>query len=525
MDCLRLLFAMRYDFAPGSTVDLAQLSEEQLDRQLWYAVETRQTQLVQDCLRRGANPNVTDLERGQTAFQLSRFGLDLIRCLLIEAGAVDREIPTLLGWAVGTGRVHTVKAVLSQGAAINAVEPQGTALQLAAQLGYCEIVELLLSRGAALELGTAIGTPLLEAIARGHWAIAQRLLQAGADPNHAPTLGHLPLAMAVNMGAHSMVKTLLQAGADPYRRDFSGQSPYAWAMVREDASLGLILAESRPGARPDAQGLNAGGHDAEGHDAGGHDAGGHGDSLGTGFRVGLRAAIATGDLSQVRAALEAEQERCDGAIDWSTWAGQGNHPLVEAATQGQLGIVRVLLQSGADVNSRNDRDETALMRAAAQLHGAMVELLLSEGAAVNLLSQDRDCALALAAGATHWQLFQPSATPSAYPVRQGEQGLEQLRPAPAADVLAIAQQLVEHGADPNLPNTSTTPLMEAVRYGQRDLVLGLLALGAQPDAPAYDGQTALDLAHIYSRPEFLELLLNIQALQFQTLQSQDLLKV
>lgn len=70
--------------------------------------------------------------------------------------------------------------------------------------------------------------------------------------------------------------------------------------------------------------------------------------------------------------------------------------LMGAAISGKVGVVRILIEAGADVNARDADGLTPLMAAVVQDHAAIVELLLKRGAEVNARDGRGRTALALA---------------------------------------------------------------------------------------------------------------------------------
>ncbi|KAJ1474200.1 ankyrin repeat-containing domain protein, partial [Baffinella frigidus] len=64
--------------------------------------------------------------------------------------------------------------------------------------------------------------------------------------------------------------------------------------------------------------------------------------------------------------------------------------LHEAAEMGDIGIVQMLLDKGANVNLRSNDSYTPLHRAVLQGHGYMVWLLLDRGAQVDPRTKDGD---------------------------------------------------------------------------------------------------------------------------------------
>jgi uncharacterized protein len=131
-----------------------------------------------------------------------------------------------------------------------------------------------------------------------------------------------------------------------------------------------------------------------------------------------------------------------------------------AARGGQVGVVKLFLEKGVDVNARNKRRETALIVAAARGHADVVKLLLDNGANINAKDESGRCALKHAV----WL--------------QGH-----------AEVVKV---LLDRGADVNAGNR--TVLIHAAQRGHFEIVKLLLERGADVNAMNSRGQTALSLA-------------------------------
>lgn len=153
----------------------------------------------------------------------------------------------------------------------------------------------------------------------------------------------------------------------------------------------------------------------------------------------------------------------------------GDTPLVVAAWRGNLQIVKLLVEHGADVNAgRETGGRTPLLEAAGQGHAEVVEFLIAKGADVNA----RGMGLTPLLAASSWG---------------------RLAFATTGDKARTIRILLANGADVNLQDeswlkTGRTPLMFAVLKGDAALVQALLACGARLDLKDKEGQTALSLA-------------------------------
>lgn len=195
----------------------------------------------------------------------------------------------------------------------------------------------------------------------------------------------------------------------------------------------------------------------------------------------------------------------------------GETPLMMAARSGSLKAVKLLLDSGASVNTKDARrEQTPLMWAVAEHHVDVVQELLQHGADVKARSKggytpllfaaqqgDQEVArVLLAAGADINETASDGSSVLLVATMSGLQLTEDSDPAARRNLAgrvppheSLAVFLLDKGANPNLADTAgATPLLAAARYARLDLVKVLLAHGANPNS-AYtkNPRNALDL--------------------------------
>jgi ankyrin repeat protein len=265
----------------------------------------------------------------------------------------------------------------------------------------------------------------------------------------------------------------------------------------------------------------------------------------------LVAAIKAGDADDVSALL------ADGAY-FDSMDGPDHVLLPIAAKEGQLAIVQLLLDAGADVNSTMDgrapdrefSEAPALLHAAAWGHLDVVELLLANGAKPNeaeasfgevplhyaahynhadivnalldngaavdvrrqgdgttpfhwaIINNSIEAAEALIDGGAHVNLVEEQA---------GLSPLILLFSSTQVNVNDTIRLLLDAGADVNIASEwGTTPLMYAESSpapGRAERVRWLLEAGADPDAQDMGGNTALHFAAKWGYKDVMELLI------------------
>ena len=159
--------------------------------------------------------------------------------------------------------------------------------------------------------------------------------------------------------------------------------------------------------------------------------------------------------------------------------------LLAAARDGQVEVVRSLLEEGADANAARGDGLTALHLAAGGGHAAVADALAAAGAAVEAGTRiGRYTPLHLAArgghGAVVLRLLEAGADPNAATTNTGVTALHLA--ARAIDGGSVVATLLDHGADPNARETSAgqTPLIFAAAANRAAAVTALLGAGADP---------------------------------------------
>jgi len=326
---------------------------------------------------------------------------------LLDAGADPntsmRGGETVLMTAARTGKVAPVKKLIAAGADLDAKEWKGqTALMWAAADGHVDVVDALLRAGADFTTPLDSGfTPFFFAIRQGHADVMFRLLEAGIDVNDpilppkpapkTPRKGMTPLVLAVENGHFQLALSLLEAGADPNDDRAGYTSLHAIVSVRKPirgdgdpppigsgalSSLDLVQALVSYGA--DVNALHGKQNAPNGR-------------LNRTGATPLLLAAESGDVPLLRLLVELGADPLFPNVDQCT-------PLLAAAGVGVLSngdetagteeeaieTVRFLMQHGADLNAVDNDGKTAMHGAAFKSWVKMVQFLADNGAEIEI---------------------------------------------------------------------------------------------------------------------------------------------
>jgi ankyrin repeat protein len=514
---------------------------------LHFSVINRSTELVRLMLEKGADPN-SEPEwppTQRTPLQLAALqGKRDVCDVLLSAGAdVNRGPVTPLLLAAAAGGPEIAELLLERGAALD--------IWSACALGReGDVRRLLTEQAVLLEARDRYRgrTPLSWAVHGGDAALASMLLEHGAqvsarsiatgytdeceyygpiDVNKQPsaTLGETPLHIAVRSGRGDVVSLLLDHGAEINAheagyQDVAGMTPLHAAASRGDVELVKLLLDR--GAAIDSE-------DSEGTTPL-HLALVHHDVV---ELLVTRGAKVTGANRQGRSVVDCcwqctpqtvqlladrgapisimqaikfgQQDRARKLIDdvpaqinVESPDHPGDTPLLAAAEAGDVELVRLLLDRGADINHVTKWGRSALVAAAERGHVTTVRLLLTRGATIRFDSYYGD-ALCASARSGKADVAMVLLEHGADPHRRSLGQVTALHAAANANNPEMIALLLDAGLDTDLDgrlDSGSRPLHAAAYAGAREAVELLLSRGADPAALDYHGRTPRDCAKL-----------------------------
>lgn len=204
----------------------------------------------------------------------------------------------------------------------------------------------------------------------------------------------------------------------------------------------------------------------------------------------LHAAVASGHRDVALLLIKADRKLL------AAREGLGLSPLNLAALQGQVEIVEMLLDQGADIETGDRENSRPLHNAAARGHLEVIRLLIRKGADVKFQDANGATPLHFAATVGNMEVIRLLvASGAGVNQRNSTQGMAPLHWAVSRDKLDAVDLLVSKGADMEIrDDEGRTPLFLAVINEKIRAARLLLEKGANVDAAAREGDTPLLVA-------------------------------
>jgi len=343
---------------------------------LQWAVYDQDIDKVRDLIRTGADVNAAN-NYGANAMQLAAEVAHLALLeILLDAGAdtdsVNPEGQTALMLVARTGNIRAAELLINHDATIDAREQWGqqTALMWASARRQPAMMDLLIGEGADINAISAVRdynshvtaegrakrldrgglTPLMFAVRENCLSCVQLLIKHGVDLNFSDPDGVSPLLLAILNENWDIAKSFIEASADVQQWDMFGQAPlFAAAGNRRNPGLKV------DGLINETQGMTI-----------------------------VRMLLEAGANPNMQLFYRPAKAR-GGPLS------RGTTPLIRAASNGDLDLIKLLLEYGAEANLPQADLQTAVSALSGsrgdqdQLLEAL-ELLISAGVDLNVMA-------------------------------------------------------------------------------------------------------------------------------------------
>ncbi len=470
------MIAVRNALKAGANINAA--SEGGYDTALMSASYKGNLELVRLLLQSGANPNLVSVFSGQNALIMAaRTGQIKIAELLLDAG-VDINFSTssqtkdfysrstAIAHAAAWKHTDMVTFLISRGADPNLENKMGfSAIFMAAHGGNIDTLNALLNAGVLLDQMSSTGVTPLMITTGTDWKLTAYFLDAGADPDQrAEEASSIFKSDAPGMTA-LMFSILAREPETFYTLILGGAKT---DIKRQDGKTALdLVVELLKKGKPDTESYKQ-------------------------MEIIQRSLLhpdwgRKNAMAVVAEKLEDEVEDNNFVLVSAVMRlginpnilVDGNPLFFAAIDTGNIAMINLFLEHGADPNVKDEDGFTAFYRALFKRNTAVTRRMIARGADPNILPTDID------------------ETP--------------LHGAAESGFIVEVKLMLEAGMQVDVRDKGQeTPLHKAANKGQLEIFTILLKAGANPALKNEDGDTPIDLVSKSKKPAFQESLRTAQ---------------
>ena len=385
----------------------------------------------------------------------------------VDVNQTDAMGISALMHAAWTGKGDIAKILIENGAEIDAQNKMGyTPLMIATLQSNIEVAKMLLEKNADVKKTNLEGeTPLLIAVKNNELDIVSKLIDAQSNVQHQNNYGMDALMLASLLGYKEMALLLLDKGAHLKNTDKEGNTALMMASAKGYLDIVRLLVE-------------------------------RGADLSFKNKKGLKAVEVAAEYSQTDVVHYFIDVMGEEALDPKY--KKLPKRFLNAVVSGDIDIVKEMMETGIDINAVDSKGVTPLMAAAFTGRESLVDYFIEEGADLTKQSFEGLTAMDYAvqneryeiAGLIKRSIENEKKNPRIFNVIQ------------KGSVLHL-NRFIELGFDVNVANENgDTPLMEAIKKADIEMVKALLSAGAFVTAQNKKGEGILEQIGKSDAPAF-----------------------
>ena len=460
-------------------------------------------EILQTIIDHGADVNATNNYNISPLMTACQTGNAEAINVLFNAGAdpsiADFNGVTLIHQSVVLGcNKKTLQTIINHGADVNAIENKHlTALMLACQKGNVNAINVLLKAGADHNVQDITGATLIH-----HAAVAQdysqetlqTIINHGVDVNATNNESVTALMTACQQKNVEAIHLLLKAGADPNIADTSGATSIHHAVVGgcSKETLQFIIdngADVNTTNEENTTALMAACQK------------GNVEAINTLVNAGADPNTAdTIDATWIHHAFvgccskDTLQAVIENGADVNATDMNSTTALMLACQEGNMEVINVLLNAGADINIVDTKGLTWIHHAVVRGgNKETLQAIINYGANVNATNKENMTALMYACSRGNVETINVLLNAGANPVIADTKGFTCIHYAVYGDCdKDTLQALIYHGSDVNATiKDNMTALMQECQKGNVHVIEMLLKVGADPNIACIKGYTCI----------------------------------